>query len=285
MPDNVDHLYLTRDERNKLATMLGTVADWLADALDETAHRQTSHTAGPLVSMGRAKHQPLPFHWGAADVAWTLENTITTWARSIEKATGLPRLPRPLTALQAQHELPRPLTTVLAAQWIIDHLTTLARMTDAAQAYDELAYAIAAARTVVDLPRIASYLGPCRANGCDGELWAEPDEDPVACRTCKAATPRAVVEQVIERELRARLCTANELVTIVADRLGLTVTPKMIRELTRRRRPLIVRGQLPVTGEHLYRAGDVLEAFIPRQRHRTRARLPTMASTTRRSGV
>lgn len=274
MPDNVDHMRLTRDERNKLAAKLATVTDWLADALAETVQRQTSHTAGPLVSMGRAKDQPLPFHWGAADVAWVLENTLTTWARSIAQA-------RTFT------DLPRPLTTHTAAHWLAEsrHITGLALMDDGAQGYDELIYAIDRARTVVDLPRIASYLGPCRATDCDGELWAEPDEDPVACRTCKTTTPRAVVEQIIERELRARLCTANELVAIVADRLGLTVTPKMIRELTRRRRPLIVRGQLPRTGEHLYRAGDVLEAFIPRQRRRTRTRLPIVASTTRRNGA
>lgn len=270
MPANVDDMRLTRAERTKLAETLATVTDWLTAALDETITRQTSHAAGPLVSTGRNKETPLPFHWIASDVAWTLENTLAVWARSIAHTTGLHKLPRPLTAAQAQHELPRPLTTVRAARWITAHLTALALMPDAAQAYDELTYAIGRAYTVVGRPRTANYVGPCPANGCDGELWAEPDTDPVPCRTCKTEFPRTTVDARLERELRASLCTANELVPIVADRLGLTVTPKAIRELTRRRRPLIIRGQLPHTGEHLYRAGDVLEALIPRQRRRTR---------------
>lgn len=271
--DNVDHMRLTRAEQTKLAAKLDTVNDWVADALDETLTRQTSHTAGPQVSIGRGKEQPLPFHVAASEVTWVLANTLSTWARSIAKA-------------RAFTDLPDRLTIRAAAAWLAEsrHITGLALMDDGAQGFDEICYAIDCATRIVDRRIVATYLGPCLDDACDGELWAEPDEDPVACRTCKAATPRAKVENVIEFELRQRLCTAEELVDIVADRLGLTVKPKTIRELTRRRRPIAIRGVLP-TGANLYHCGEVLDALIPRQRHRTRARLPTVAFTTRRNGV
>lgn len=267
MRANTDHLYVTHPEQDKLTARLTVVTDWLADALDETVTRQTSHAAEPLVSTGKAKERPFPFHPAASDVAWDLANTLASWARAI-------------AAARTFDDLPDRLTIKASATWLAEsrHTGGLALMPDGAQGYDEILYAIDRAIAVVDRPRTPSYVGSCP--DCAGDLWARPEDDPITCRTCSATIDRATNDQRVDRALRDRLFTAAELVDIVEARLGLTVRPKTIHELTRRRRPLEIRGKVPGrtrgTVEYLYRCGDVLDAFLPRQRRRTRAnaRLP-----------
>lgn len=259
MPENPDGYYITRPEQDRLLAKLVTLADWLAEALDAAATRQTVHPAGPRGR--RAKRgateddSTLPFNEHVSQIAADLASTLNAWVTH--------------TSTKRTFTHPGRLDVKGAARWLGTrrHVTALALTEDAPAAYDEILYAIGRALGAIDRPPLPNYVGAC--GKCDGDLWARRDDPTIRCRICGWTIARAENDDRIETALRDRLFTARELVDIVDARLGLTVKPKAIHELTRRRRPLEARGQTR-RGETLYRCGDVLDALTPRPRRRTR---------------
>lgn len=294
MTANVEHQYLTTHQRTQLAANLRDLTDWIADELDDTLSRQSAHGSGPRVTLGKAKDAPLPFHAGAAAVA---RNLSTALNRAITHATTQRHYPHPgTTTTIALDDTPTPwapqpgypktftthtpLTIKNAATWLTHprHLIALSLTEHAATLTRDITDHIADARRIIEPPRHPDYIGACSNKTCRGDMWAHPEDTLIPCSTCGAIEHRDAIAARVDAELRSRLFTARELVTIVADRLGQTITPKTVYSLTyRSRRPITIRGTT-IRGDHLYRCGDVLDALTRRPRRRT-PRKPTHDTT------
>ncbi|WP_411815508.1 hypothetical protein [Gordonia sp. SND2] len=237
---------LSPAEQRHLATALHNLHDWIAEALTDAVTRQDSHAGAPKVSGTR--DTALPFNEHASDAAWDLRNTLNAW----------------ITAVHTQRHFPHPGADIpieTAARWLETHIIALALIDDAHTAYDEIHHAIERARRAIDRPTRPDYLGTCPTPNCDADLWALPADNPVICRTCTTTHHRQTIEAAIDRELRTRHFTARELVPIVQDRLGITIRPKTIYELARRRTDPITHTGHNHRGDRIYRCGDILDAL------------------------
>lgn len=287
---NTDHLQITHHERDQLGADLRAVVGWLADMLEDTLTKQTSHTAGPRVAIGRGREYPLPFNPRAAKTTRALRDTLNRW---IVRICEQRHLPHPGRTDVVASDTPVPYAPVFrtftawelldirsAATWLARprHLVALSLVDNGHDGYLEIRARIKAARGVIERPQTPDYVGTCA--GCDADLWALDDDTYVTCANCEQSIDRTLQEERVDRELRGRLFTARELVTIVADRLGQTIKPKTVYALTYRRgNPIAVRGK-DIAGDNLYLCGDVLDALTRRPRARTRALRPAPVTTT-----
>lgn len=244
-PANVDGFYLTRADQEKLRTTLATLTDWLAQELDTTITRQTAGNPGPRVTLGRHRDTPLPYNPAAADAATDLHHTLTTWATHTATHRSLHLDPADTRTIQT------------AARWLHAHTTALALTEHADTAATQIHHATKRARTLIDRRPQPDYLGTC--TDCGEDLYAHKGADPIVCTHCAATHQRATIDTRIDNELRRRLFTARELVDIVHDRIGQTITPKTIHNLARH--TLTVRGTTH-RGERLYLCADVLDTLM-----------------------
>lgn len=252
MPAATDHMSLSTAEQAKLRAELDAVVEWIAEALEETVTGQTSHPAGPRSRRAKKgsteEDSSLPMHWLASDVEWVLANTLNAWITHVTTNRFMTH--------------PGRLGVSAAARWLntARHVTGLALTPEGPQALDELCYAIAQARRVVDRHEHPAYVGACPV--CKGDLYARRGAEKITCRECeRVVTTRADNDQRIDVELDGRLFTAPELVDVVEARLGIKITTKTIRNLARYR--ITTHGQ-DRRGHALYRCGDVLDALAGR---------------------
>ncbi|UAJ16249.1 hypothetical protein SEA_MALIBO_74 [Gordonia phage Malibo] len=276
---NTDHLHITHAERAKLDRELVAVIDWLGEALTDTLAHQTRTGSGPRVTTGRGKEQPLPYDSRAAKIARRLRDSLN---RAIVDTCHQRHLPHPgrTTITTSRTPVPyapefRTFTTTrllnihAAATWLHRprHLIALTLTDTATTHYSAILSAIHAAHNAIERRHEPDYVGSCTR--CKGDLWAFDDDKTIDCGACGLTIPRVDQDARIDRELRARLFTARELVTIVADRLGQTIKPKTVYALTYRRgNPITIRGTNR-TGDNLYLCGDVLDALTRRPRRRS----------------
>ncbi|QIN93657.1 hypothetical protein SEA_DUMPSTERDUDE_69 [Gordonia phage DumpsterDude] len=284
---NTDHLHITHAERNKLDRELVALIDWLAEALTDTLTQQTRTGSGPRVTTGRGKEQPLPYNSRAAKVARRLRDNLN---RAIIDTCHQRHLPHPGHTTLTTSWTPVPYapefrtfdaTRLLdiqdAATWLHHprHLIALTLTDTATTHYSAILGAISAARNAIERPREPDYVGSCTR--CKGDLWGFDDDKTITCGACGLTVQRIDQDARIDRELRSRLFTARELVTIVADRLGQTIKPKTVYALTYRRgNPITVRGTNR-TGDNLYLCGDVLDALTRRPRRRKQHTVSTVS--------
>lgn len=254
-PANVDGFYLTRADQEKLRTTLNTLTDWLAAELDTTITRQTAGAAGPRVTLGRHRDTPLPYNPAAADAAQDLHRTLTTWATNTATHRALHLDPADTRTIRA------------AARWLHAHTTALALTEGADTAATQIHHATKRARNLIDRRPRPDYLGTCPAPDCGHDLYAHKGADPIVCTHCAETHHRTQIEDRIDTELRRRLFTARELVDIVHDRIGHTITMKTIHNLARH--TLTVRGTTH-RGEHLYLCADVLDTLMRKPATATR---------------
>lgn len=118
--------------------------------------------------------QPLPFAWAAADNAWAISNTITTWARDIEEARGMT-----IPTTHGGRPLP---VEIVCALWLSTQLDWLRHRDYAEQAFDELEDAAFSLYRVIDRPAQRMFLGACPT--CQGRLYAPPGRDYTTCQDC-----------------------------------------------------------------------------------------------------
>lgn len=233
--------YLSRDQTRQLRRILHAIADWIADALDDTIARQNRFQTGPKTKPTKKAEQPLPYHQAASDAATDMSGTLDAWISHV--------------CQQRNYPWPGRLRIADAARWLANHTTALALCEQSLQAADEIIDAHKRVLRVIDRPRFRNYQGPCQI--CGGDMWAWQDAQSVTCSACGEVIDKADNDRRIEAELEAQLCTAKELVALVADRYGTTIKPKTVHDMAyRKNNPIVVRGST-YEGEKLYRAGDV----------------------------
>lgn len=266
----------------------------LAPELDVTIARQGRTGEG-----GRGgDDEPLPFDPQAAQSAWVVVNTVTTWIRDVARSRGVralryPRTPGPTCRTNAGVPACGHASCLVVARsgqpvdglaeairWLSRQVEWLRHQPEAAQAFDELGDACAVAVRTVDRKTPQWYAGPCGAilapdlaaggepgdeiptRTCGEDLYAYPGAVTVRCR-CGAQHDAQDRRTWLLREARDTLVHA-ELLARAVTALGVRgvddrpVTPAMVRGMAHRGR-LEVRGH-DQAGRPLYRVGDVLNA-------------------------
>ena len=241
---------LTRNELRALHTKLHDIAGWLSTTLDECITKQMHRTNGQGGGhTGKRKSTPLPYNPVAADIAADLYGTLTAWINQV--------------SLERHKPHPGRLRIPEAARWLLTHIHDLNVCEDATTAYDEISDAHRRAYQAVDKPLIRNYQGTCEI--CGAELWARRNYSDITCRQCGRVIPKADNDRRINATLESRLFTANELVSIIADRYGAQVKSKTIHDMSyRSTNPLTVRGHTR-DKQPLYLAGEVFNRLRDRK--------------------
>lgn len=238
----IDTGYACWDCTNRLARRLEFITS-NAGELDTVITRQAR---GPARLAGRSADTPLPYQAEASDNAWTIHQTLSTWAKSIVDERGIPA--------------PAPASDALAA-FISQQLPWLRCQPDAAAGFDELDYAAWLLRVTIDTRPDLTYLGACNTPtdtgpACDTELRAAKDAKTVTCPSCGARHDVADRRAELLRRVHNMLMTAPEIAAAITAWRGPLPVNTVYSWARRRRLPR--RGTDPATGQPRYRLGDAL---------------------------
>lgn len=244
-PNRVDTAQVCHPCVRRLQASLERAAD-LAGELETTIARQgRSGDRGGRVA---GAEPPLPVDLGAADSAWAVNNTITTWARHVAEERGLT-----VTGTD-------PDPTVLAARWLTGQLDWLRHRPEAAEAWDELADACRLLERAVDRAVPRWYAGPC---GCGAELYAAAGADRVHCRTCEVTHDASARKAWLLESARGTLARAS-LISAALGILGEPVPVGTVWSWASRGR-IVARGR-DTDGSPMYLVGEVLDLRVEWER-------------------
>lgn len=249
-----DDFFLPRHQREHLAELLTTAIPSLIEDLIITATKQ-DRIGRPELTRHRRTKRPgsrAPLNPEAASAAQDLHNALVGTVRLVCESRGRDYDGGP--------------TTLSMCGWLAEYVSSIALTEGAEDAYFEIDTAVKAARRAVDHPMIRErYVGTCR--GCDRDLYALRGDTRYTCR-CGTSVTKLSQDERINAELEGRNYTAQELVAIVRDRLGVHVKVKAIYDLEYRKvNPVSVRGwRTNMSGRQvkMYRAGDILDALRER---------------------
>lgn len=134
---------------------------------------------------------------------------------------------------------------------------------DVRDRFERLDVAVRAALAAIDAPPEAWYAGQCSALQRDGsicpeDLYALAGHGQIRCRRCAAAHSIEARRQALMAAVADVLATATEIRRAVRRFDGRPVTAEWLRQVRHRGR-LVQRGVARVTGEPLYRLGDVMD--------------------------
>lgn len=87
----------------------------------------------------------------------------------------------------------------------------------------------------LEQPVAPTYIGPCRTDNCDGELYLRDDRDAGVCRECGQPFTLAEQRQFLKVAMEDRLMTQAELPRALKV-LGLEVKPGTVRKWVERER-------------------------------------------------
>jgi hypothetical protein len=186
------------DCEQTLDRSLGDLGSLLED-LDTALARQSRKRPARGVDMER-DDSPLPYDLGASKASSALKGYLVGWARLVSEE-------RPSAKLQYRRgkvlirKNGQPILTHLdhtpltcednsssIADWLMHHVTWLARHEAAADAYSEIVGAVNNIRRTIDIAPDTRYVGPCGAviDGweCTETLYALEGSDAAQCRTC-----------------------------------------------------------------------------------------------------
>ena len=124
----------------------------------------------------------LPFNETASEVAGSIRNTLTTWARVVEEHTGADP----------------PAGMAELTRWLAGRCDWARYQTWASEWHDELWYAAGLMWRAIDRAPARRYLGPCMqpdglTGQCPGDLYARAGADTVRCPEC--GTAHSVVDR------------------------------------------------------------------------------------------
>jgi hypothetical protein len=207
--------------------------------LDVTLTRQ-DRIGEPGGSGGRRAVEPLPYSTAASAVGWTLTNTVTTWCRHVMEQRG--------EAVGAPQPGPG---AANAARWLLGHVEWLRHRPEAAEAFEEIQYAVAQARIVIDQRTPRWYAGPCGA-----DLYGLPGAEVIRCRECGTEFDAEARREWLLAAADDTLAHA-ELIGRAAAALGVEISPADVRWYAASGQ--IVAHGVSRAGSALYRFGDVLE--------------------------
>lgn len=246
-----DDFFLPQHERTRLEALLKTDIPSLIEDLAVTAAKQDRITK-PEQNQNRRTKRPEsrpPINFEAAGAEQDLHNALVGAVRLVCESRGRDYDGDP--------------STLGMCGWLAEYVSSIALTEGAEDVYFEIDAAVKAARRAVDHPMIRErYVGDCPK--CERDLYAMRSATRYLCR-CGTSVEKVVQDERINSVLEGRNYTAQELVHIVRDRLGLQVKVKTIYDLEYRK-----DGAVPVRGRRLshsgryvkmYRAGDVLAAL------------------------
>ncbi|MFC9786452.1 hypothetical protein [Rhodococcus sp. NPDC127528] len=142
--------HITSAEMRALRELIREIPGLVED-LAIALTRQSRISGGPRVDSG-TDEQPLPYDIGASDAHDLLNQTLTDWASLVY--AGAFTHPRGFIGPLHPHERRRPTlpgtTTLAVARWLERHITSLARVSGAEDAYDEISHAMQRCRNACD---------------------------------------------------------------------------------------------------------------------------------------
>lgn len=194
-------LYLDRPQLRLLSTRLRDIADWAADALDDTICRIIAHNRTPT----RSGDRPLELNEHASIIADEAHGTLRTWAEHICHHSTI--------------TWPGEQRIAGWARFIDRHLIDLAKTEEATQAADELRDVHQRIMRTIDRPAEPEFVGPCQApreagqTGLCAGVYCHRDTTTITCRTCDTDIDVPSVRAATEEQMRSRLFTKAELRT------------------------------------------------------------------------
>lgn len=247
--ESVDAL-LCHADTSRLERELGDVGAIVGE-LDITISKQArvGNTSGPS---GLARERS-PVNWGAVQVADDLANTLTTWARDIEKQPGG----------WTVHVYQTPPATAAAWQ-LLQNIAAIRKHPAVDELVDEITDAISQARRVVDRPADRQFVGPCYMENADEngkqvtcleDLYARPGASEVRCKVCGAEHEVAERRAWLLNQARDRLFTVQETAQMMGDVGHIKVTEASIRGY-------VHRGRIGYHPGKMIRLGDLLQVVL-----------------------
>lgn len=109
-------------------------------------------------------------------------------------------------------------------------------------------------RTTLERPAAPRYVGVCRSEGCDGDLYLRDARDSGICPSCGAEFTRTEMAVWTKAQLEDRLMTVREIVVALHIVVGHPVPESTVRSWVRRKRLVAVDDEVG-----LYRMRDALE--------------------------
>ncbi|OHU38210.1 hypothetical protein [Mycobacteroides chelonae] len=197
-------LFLCNDCIDQLQEHLTEIA-WLIGELEITLTGQDVLTTG---SVGQSSEEPSPIRFDSQGNPNTIgdqtRNAVTTWVRDLCETRGIAFELVRVVALdfigplpdERWRRLPRRYqpTAADAAEWLAEHVHTIAADPGAARCFKEMADLRAAALRMINRPD-RHFAGPCptikaysrtgKAIECGKFLYAATDERSITCPSCK----------------------------------------------------------------------------------------------------
>lgn len=196
---------------------------------------------------------PLPINLAAVEQRWAIANTVTTWTRLVEDATGN----------YARVDLDDPVPGCL--RFLAGHATDLAHHEAAEEAWEEVTHAMAALERAIDRPASPTFAGRCGV--CGHDVYANPGHDDVHCHPCGVTYDLAAQRATMLDELEDKLVRASE-AALLLPRLGTTISRKDVDKWAHR--GILVAHSVDHRGRPLYRVSEVV-ALANRPHRVTRA--------------
>ena len=251
-----DDFFIPQHQRDHLTELLTTTIPGVLEDLIVTAARQ-DRISRPELSQTRKPKRPEsrpPLNFEAAGVEIELHAALVGAVRLMCESRGVDYDGNP--------------TTLGLCGWLQRNVTAIALTEGAEDIYHSIDMATKAALRAVDhRPILEHYVGTCVA--CDGDLYARRSDTLYACRCGTTVTKLAQDERILN-ELEGRNYTAQELVDLVRDRLGLKIRVNAIYELERRKvNPVEPRGyRVSHSGRRvaMFNAGEVFAVLRARQK-------------------
>lgn len=213
-------------------------------------------------STSKGRSFPLAFHPAASELAWVVDNTVSTWARDFAESNP--------------HLTFTPTTTIEAAEWIARFPALIALHPAAAEMHSEITSLTDRVRSMVDTVTDKVVMGACGAligeERCTEIVYGRADEhgrpDPeqryVQCRVCGTTYHADVRRAQMQAYVRAMKTTAADIAQSVGTWFGQAINVKTIRTWANRGK-IQPRG-FDEDGQALYQVGDVLDYAATRQR-------------------
>lgn len=243
--------------------------DELYDDLDVTRTKQDVITREQ--SVRSSKQHPLGYRPGALSAADELTTCLRFWARTIADEWEQ-RLQR---EYQAVHKFTAPEDGKACARWLRTNPNTIRYSQHTADMVDQIGYAIAKARSVIDRPAERRYAGACP--DCRMDLYVREEATHITCPGCARIFRSDQRYADLLAELRDRLATAAEIAAGVGRLTGNPLSRNTITQWHTRGR-LVPRGHTP-EGHPMYRIGDVLDLARSPKREKSRVARSPRATT------
>lgn len=250
----------------------------LVEELDVALARQAVVAPDGAGVRSASAETPLPFGWAASEAAWNLNRTLAAWVTAL--APGGPRagvaLAKPARTINPRDPAAIPeirSQTAALAGWLAARVDDLGRHTDAADALDQIGYAVRTGWSTVDRAPERRFAGPCSAETldedgdtiiCDADVYARPGATTVLCRWCDTEHPVDTRRAFLLDAARDQLVTAVDASRALPDLLGRPFTASVVRNLAARGR-LTQHPPHHPDGPPLYTVGDIIDVLIAQE--------------------